>query len=28
MDPAANSLIKAVVTDLDTSEGRSAARDD
>jgi hypothetical protein len=28
MDPTANSLIKAVVTDFETSEGRSAARDD
>ena len=28
MDPAANSLIKAVVTDFETSQGRSAARDD
>ena len=27
MDPAANSLVKAVVTDFGTAEGRSSARD-
>jgi hypothetical protein len=27
MDPGANALVKAVVADFDTAEGRSAARD-